>query len=225
MEEEFRHSFYSWSGICSKSMMVADDVTTAKPLANLFNRPVHENFDILDQLLLAKTMVATILKFHSTPWLGNWWTLNDIHYLDEHGGMEGILGTVHLGAVMEKGQKQACEQAEVLSSTRQVTNSSERSQRIRNTVLHNLGVGLIQIDRWANLDPNAINDIEKLATQRSRFGPKYRDLVQKCLYCDFGVGANLLKPQLQTAILDKVMRELESIISGLRIDDDDAGLE
>ncbi|KAI3320341.1 hypothetical protein HD806DRAFT_507301 [Xylariaceae sp. AK1471] len=221
MQNPFRHSFYPWSGTCNRSMTVAKAFATAKPLTNLFDQPVHKNFDILDQLLMAKTMVATILKFHSTPWLRSWWTLKDIHYLGNHTEMASVLSTLHLGAVIEKKQKQVCEQREPLPLTQAVAEDSGLSQRIRNTVLHNLGVGLLQIDRWTNLDPNAIDDIDKLATQRSRLGPKYRDLVQKCLYCDFGVGANLLKPQLQTAILDKVMRELESMVSGLKINDDD----
>ncbi|KAI0185939.1 hypothetical protein EV127DRAFT_395970 [Xylaria flabelliformis] len=222
MQKPFRHSFYAWSGICNRSMTVAKTFAAAEPLTNLFNQPVHKNFDVLDQLLLAKTMVATILKFHSTPWLGSWWTLKDIHYLGNHDEMASVLSTLHLGSVIERKQKQVCKPPELLPLTRTVAGDSGRSQRIRNTVLHNLGVGLLEIDRWTNLDPNAIDNIDKLATQRSRFGPKYRDLVQKCLYCDFGVGADLLKPQLQIAVLDKVMRELESMISGLKINDDEA---
>ncbi|KAI0448308.1 hypothetical protein F5B21DRAFT_522688, partial [Xylaria acuta] len=196
MQKPFRHSFYPWPGICGGSMTVAKAFTTANPLANLFDQPVHKYFDILDQLLLAKTMVATIFKFHSTPWLGNWWMLKDIHYLGNQNQMASVLSTLHLEAIIEKKQKQGYEQPEPLPLTQTVADDSGRSQRIRNTVLHNLGVGLLQIDRWVNLDPNAIDDIDKLATQRSRLGPKYRDLVQKCLYCDFGVGVDLLKPQL-----------------------------
>ncbi|KAI0544720.1 hypothetical protein F4679DRAFT_576661 [Xylaria curta] len=221
MQMPFRHSFYAWSGICNRSMTVSKTFATAEPLTNLFNQPVHKNFDVLDQLLLAKTMVATILKFHSTPWLGSWWTLKDIHYLGNHNEMASVLSTLHLGSVIERKQKQVCKPPELLPLTRAVADSG-CSQRIRNTVLHNLGVGLLEIDRWTNLDPNAIDKIDKLATERSRLGPKYRDLVQKCLYCDFGVGADLLKPQLQIAILDKIMRELESMISGLKISNDEA---
>lgn len=230
MQKAFRHSFYPWSGICNRSMTVASTFTTAKPLANLFDQAVDRNFDVVDQLLLAKTMVATILKFHSTPWLENWWTLQDIHYLGNHSEMANILSTLHLGAIIEEKQKQVSELPEplplthaVANGTYAVANDTRRSQRIRNPVLHNLGVGLLQIDRWANLDPNAISNIDNMAMQRSRIGPKYRDLVQKCLYCDFGVGADLLKPQLQIAILDQVMRGLESMISGLKIDDDADG--
>ncbi|KAI0509180.1 hypothetical protein F5B22DRAFT_658626 [Xylaria bambusicola] len=171
MQKSFRHSFYAWSGICNNNVTVAKTFATAEPLTNLFNQPVQKDFDVVDQLLLAKAMVATILKFHSTPWLG-------------------------------------------------IADESRRSQRIRNTVLYNLGVGLLQIDRWTNLDPDAVDIIDNLATQRANMGPKYRDLVQKCLYCDFGVGADLLKPQLQIEILDKVVGELESMVAALRINDD-----
>ncbi|KAI1129082.1 hypothetical protein F5Y10DRAFT_239146 [Nemania abortiva] len=220
VHNSFRHSFYLWSGICNGNMMAAKAPTDVKSLSDLFDQPVHENFDILDQLLMAKTMVAIILKFHSTPWLEGWWTLNDIHYLGNQTEMENVLSTLHLGTIIDK-QKQVCGRAEASTPTQQITEDSWPSQRIRNAVLHNLGVGLLQIDRWTNLDPSAIDKIDKIAKQRSRFGPKYRDLVQKCLHCDFGVGSDLLNPQLQTAILDKVMGELEAMVSGLKISDDD----
>ncbi|KAI1148440.1 hypothetical protein F4825DRAFT_464916 [Nemania diffusa] len=221
MRDPFRHSFYTWSSICNGSTKV-EPFNSAKPLASLFEQPADMNFDMIDQLLMAKTMVATILKFHSTPWLGSWWTLKDLHYLANHSGMKGVLNTLHLGATIEMKRNQVCEQHQPLALTRGAAEGSGRcSQRIRNTVLHNLGVGLLQIDRWKDLDPNSIDEIDKLAKQRSKLGPKYRDLVQKCLYCDFGVGADLLKPQLQTAILDKVVRELESMVAGLKLDDDD----
>ncbi|KAI0147643.1 hypothetical protein GGR57DRAFT_476229 [Xylariaceae sp. FL1272] len=219
LQTPFRHSFYPWSGICNRSLSVTDTFHTAKPLAKLFDLPVDKNFDIIDQLMMAKTMVSTILKFHSTPWLRDWWTLNDIHYLGTNAEMESVLSTLHLGAVLDKKQKQI-EQRGPLPVAQATEEDHRFTQRIRNTVLYNLGVGLLQIDRWIKLDPNEVADIDKLATQRSKLGPKYRELVQKCLYCDFGVGADLLKPQLQSAILNKVMRELEIMVSGLRIHDD-----
>ncbi|KAJ8132989.1 hypothetical protein O1611_g638 [Lasiodiplodia mahajangana] len=217
----FRHSFYPWSGVCRGSTTAVKSVTTAKSLADLFDGPVYENFDILDQLLMAKTVVATILQFHSTPWLGSWWTMRDIHYLNNRIEMASVLSTLHFGIVMGRRHKRVCEQADVLPPAQQDAESGGPSQHVRNSVLHNLGVGLLQIDRWTHLDPNAVDEIHKLALQRSRLGPKYRDLVQKCLHCDFGVGDDLSTPKLQDAIVNQVMAELESMISGLEIDDDD----
>ncbi|KAI0816116.1 hypothetical protein GGR55DRAFT_685779 [Xylaria sp. FL0064] len=200
MRDPFRHSFYPWSGVCNGKMTASNLFNSAQPLANLLNQPVHTSFDIVDQLLMVKTMVATMLKFHSTPWLRS--------------------STLHLETVIENQQKGAYEQPEPLYPPQGVADDSRLSQRIRNTSIHNLGVILLQIDHWMHLDPNAIDEVDRLATQRSRLGPKYRDMVQKCLHCDFGVGTDLLKHQLQSAILDKVLHELESMVSGLRMDDD-----
>ncbi|KAI0101745.1 hypothetical protein GGR51DRAFT_529213 [Nemania sp. FL0031] len=217
----FRHSFYPWSGVCRGSTVAVKGVTIAKPLTDLFDQPVYESFDVLDQLLMAKAIVATILQFHSTPWLKSWWTMKDIHYLSNDIEMASVLSTLHFGIAMGRKYKQVCEQAEVEPPTQQVSESSEPSQHVRNPVLHNLGVCLLQIDRWVQLDPNAVDEIHKLALQRSRLGPKYRDLVQKCLHCDFGVGNDLLKEPLHNAIVDQIMGELESMVSGLKIDDDE----
>ncbi|KAI0429635.1 hypothetical protein F5Y09DRAFT_331709 [Xylaria sp. FL1042] len=139
MRDLLRHSFYPWSGICNGSMTASKVFTTIQPLTNIFNQPVYKNFDVVDQLLMAKTMVATMLKFHPTHWLRSY--------------------TLHLGA---------------FCLPRAIADDSMLSQRIRNTVLHNFG---------------------------------YRDIVQKCLYCDFGVGTDLLEHRLQTAIPDKVMMD------------------
>ncbi|XXH02855.1 hypothetical protein Hte_009243 [Hypoxylon texense] len=210
----YRNSFYRWPGqVCSQDLIpLADAPSIPQSLNELFNYPIHEYYDIRDQLELAKSMVSVVLKFHSTPWLDHWWTLKDIGYLNASNKMIDVLNTLYLGAVLGCSPRldlpEACQK--------------EQNPRpgIKNAALYNLGVALLQIDRWKDLDPNAAADIDKLSVW-SRFGPKYRDIVQRCLHCNFGVDYDLTKPKLQTAVLDKVMGELDSMLSGLMIDDDD----
>lgn len=79
--------------------------------------------------------------------------------------------------------------------------------------MHSLGVALLQIGRWRYLDPEDVVQIRKLVGQKSRLGPRYDDLTSKCLFCDFGFGADLDRPHLQAAIYENVICELEKMIS------------
>lgn len=208
----YRHSFYRWPGqLCSQDSVLTNTLSIPKSLTELFNHPIHEHYDIRDQLELAKTMVSVVLKFHSTPWLDHWWTLKDICFLNTNNEMTDVLNTLHLGAVFGHSQ---------LDPLRGSPKDQHLRPGIKNADLYNLGVALIQIDRWKDLDSNATADIDKLATW-SRFGPKYRDIVQRCLHCNFGVDYDLTKPKLQTAVLHKVMGELDSMLVVLTIDDNE----
>lgn len=212
--DPYRHSFYRWPGqFCSQgSIPLINTPSIPQSLAELFNHPIHEYYDIRDQLELAKSMVSVVLKFHSTPWLDHWWTLKDIGYLNASNEMTDVLNTLYLGAVL------GC--SPQLEPPAARPKEQHLRPGIRNAALYNLGVALLQIDRWKDLDPNAAADIDKLSAW-SRFGPKYRDIVQRCLHCNFGVDYDLTKPKLQMAVLDKVMGELDSMLAGLMIDDDD----
>ncbi|KAH7124823.1 hypothetical protein B0J13DRAFT_628136 [Dactylonectria estremocensis] len=63
-------------------------------------------------------------------------------------------------------------------------------------------------------------DLRRLSEQNTRLGSKYMDLTQKYLECDFGYGKDLHKPQLQKAIYDKLVCELEIMIVSLDIRDE-----
>jgi len=54
--------------------------------------------------------------------------------------------------------------------------------------------------------------VRKAAAKPSRLGPRYDELAERCLSCDFGYGADLSKPQLQNAIYGGVIQELEEMV-------------
>ncbi len=83
---------------------------------------------------------------------------------------------------------------------------------IRNTTLYSLGVALLQIGRWKPVDEGDIIQVRKTADRASPLGPKYDELTRKCLYCDFGFGGDLTKPQLQAAVYEGVVCELERLV-------------
>ncbi|KAI1779027.1 hypothetical protein F4818DRAFT_455250 [Hypoxylon cercidicola] len=197
----YRHSFYRWPG-----QLLTNTLSTPRSLTELFHHPIHKFYDIRDQLELAKTMVSVVLKFHSTPWLDQWWTLKDMCYLNASNEMTDVLNTIHFGAVLGYSSQ--------LDSSGDRQKEQPLRQDIKNANLYNLGVALLQIDRWKDIDSNAAVDIDKLAAW-SRFGPKYR------LHCNFGVDYDLAKPKLQSAAVEKVIGELDSMLAGLMIDDDE----
>lgn len=89
--------------------------------------------------------------------------------------------------------------------------------RIYNATAYNLGVALLSIGRWAKVDPNDVLNVRLIASQPCPLGPKYQEMTQKVLECDFGCGKDLSKTPLQHAIYEGIMLELESMISSLSI--------
>jgi len=83
---------------------------------------------------------------------------------------------------------------------------------IRNMTIFNLGVALLQIGRWEVLDTDDVVRIRRAASKPSKLGPRYDELTQRCLNCDFGFGDDLEKPQLQCAVYESVVCELEHMV-------------
>lgn len=89
---------------------------------------------------------------------------------------------------------------------------------VRNVVLYSLGVALLAIGRWEDVDPGDVESVRRLAAgQGCYLGPKYQMLTERVLECDFGYGKDLRKPRLQEAVYEGVVVELEGMIAGLEI--------
>lgn len=215
IQRSYCHSIYN----CPNQLAIpkGHEPAITTPINTLFDHPIDEHYDIRDQLELAKSMVSIVLKFHSTPWLEQWWTLKDVCFLSVNYNMDNVLKTLHLGASLELEHRQ---QYPSPNSSILVDEDQRLESGIQNMALYNLGVALLQVDRWTNLDPNDTANIYKLATW-SRIGPRYRDIVQRCLHCNFGVDYDLSRPKLQTAVSERVIGELEKMIKGLTICNDE----
>ncbi|KAK0718489.1 hypothetical protein B0T26DRAFT_713443 [Lasiosphaeria miniovina] len=90
---------------------------------------------------------------------------------------------------------------------------------IANVTMYNLGVALLAIGRWAAVDAGDVLSVRRMARLPSPLGPRYHDLTQRALDCDFGFGKDLARPKLQEAVYDGVLLELQSMISALSFDD------
>ncbi|PVH71685.1 hypothetical protein DL98DRAFT_503310 [Cadophora sp. DSE1049] len=223
LDENFRHSFYPVHGKAEHGMIAPEDLITAD---QIFDLSTDGFLSTIDKLKLARSLVSLVLKFHSTPWLGEYWRLQDISFFRRGKNLPASLQTLHLGVEFaQSNTKQigsSMEGVMLTPSNNDVSQASEDEQNhrifcgIHNMTLHSLGVALLQIDRWTRVELEDVLKVRKMA-MRASLGPRYQEITQKCLACDFGYGWDLARPQLQRAVYDDVVGALETMISSLDI--------
>ncbi|KAL7800167.1 hypothetical protein V8C37DRAFT_364331 [Trichoderma ceciliae] len=220
MQETFRHCFFPCSKGSPCSNMGLDDVM---PMDEALGQSAWNKLTIVGQLRLAHRLVSAVLKFNSTPWLNETWSVADVSFFRQGDDLTKSLQTLHFGVeLIHRGPEPAASLMEVESPT-SLAHSAEDAQYkhgVRNVTLYSLGAALLAIGRWERIDHNDIEGVRRLASQSCYLGPVYQELTQKILDCDFGYGRDLKKPRLQEAIYETVVLELESMISSLDISAD-----
>ncbi|KAL8383144.1 hypothetical protein RB595_006754 [Gaeumannomyces hyphopodioides] len=236
-QENFRHTFYNALG-----NKTAHDLfwSTSGPdalvsMRTVLSNPAESSLSLPDQLRLARNLVTAVLKFHSTPWLGELFSLNDVSFFKIDQNMSSYLQTLHVGFEFSNTPQHApsllgpgtCGDMEGVVQTAHTPDSTIMEDEmlkygIRNLTLWSLGVILLQIGMWRELvDANDVLRVRKLSAQGSCvLGPRYKELTKKCLDCDFGFGDDLSKPRLQQAVFKGVVCELNDMIRSLDINDD-----
>ncbi|KAJ9151047.1 hypothetical protein NKR19_g5034 [Coniochaeta hoffmannii] len=195
---------------------------------DILQHPVETSISMVDQLKLARTIVSAVLYFSSTPWLAEYWGMKDLCFFLDRNDLATSLRTLNLGvrflgtdAAQLEGTMEGIDSPSDKQDSPSAIDDAMLLHGIRNVTLHSLGVVLLQIGRWSRVEPDDILQVRRLAQQVPRLGPKYHDLVQKCLNCDFGCGSNLSRPQLQQAVYEDVVEELDAMIKCLDISSDD----
>ncbi|KAF7543771.1 hypothetical protein G7Z17_g10465 [Cylindrodendrum hubeiense] len=212
----FRHSFYPVSS-------ANDCIWTTKgayPLHTILNESAREFVSIENRLNVARSIAIAALTYHSTPWLSECWRLRDLSFLAKDAEISSALQTLHMGADLEEGDA-AMQGVMTPNSTglSQATEDELLRTGINNTPLWSLGVALIGIEKWEDLDPANVAEVRK-AAEHSKFSEKYRNIVQQCLSCGFGKGHDLENPRLQRAAYMSVVGALEDMIAGHDLNDD-----
>lgn len=224
LDQTFRHEFYSREGQLHRPTELAtfDDV---------LHHPVETSISMVDQLKLARTIVSAVLYFSSTPWLAEYWGMKDLCFFLDRNDLATSLRTLNLGVkflgtdvAQLEGAMEGIASTSVTQESPPAIDDTMLVYGIRNLTLHSLGVVLLQIGRWNRVEPDDIQQVRRLARQLPRLGPKDRILMQKCLNCDFGCGNNLSRPQLQQAVYEDVIEELDAMIKCLDISSDDGAL-
>ncbi|KAI0856731.1 hypothetical protein F4860DRAFT_491810 [Xylaria cubensis] len=211
-DETFRHSLYHVPGQkgCESQYLVS--------MRQIMEKPIEDSLSVVDQLKLARNLVAAVLKFHSTPWLGQYFALTNLSIFQSTPDLSVCLQTLHFGASFVG--TSSTDGAEPMSPSMlpEAIENAKLEYGIRNLTLWCLGAILLQIGRWAAVDsPDDVLRIRKLSSQVPALGPRYQELTQRCLECDFGYGADLSKPRLQQAVYENVVCELNAMISSLDI--------
>ena len=205
-------------------------------LDQLLAQPRSNELSVPDQLQLALRIASAVLKFNSTSWLSEYWGLQDLFLFEGFGvDLPASLHTLHLGAEWTQSSRTSREQAEpctvldmdpspppgasASASVQAALEEAKLIHGIHNATMYNLGVALLSIGRWTPVDGHDILGVRRMALQACPLGPKFQDMTQRVLDCDFGYGKDLTKPKLQKAIYDGVLVELEGMIAALSFDE------
>ncbi|KAK6849391.1 hypothetical protein PG995_013224 [Apiospora arundinis] len=221
--EPFRHSFYQEHGKArqpsSNSLINEEAMETLFSMESILSATSEASQSVLQQLLLANHVVKTVLKFHSTPWLGDYITANDISFLGKPSGFAKHLDTIHLGttfthAPQEQTSDRVMEELVPMSTFEDAKND----HGVRNMTLWCLGTMLLQIACWGKIDPsNDVSMVRRKASLVHSPGPRYQQMTKRCLECDFGFGDDLSQPRLHEAVYKGLICELDDMIRSLDI--------
>jgi hypothetical protein len=215
--EAFRHWLYlnrSFTSLCSESVM---------PMEEALGQPVHNRLTIVGQLRLALQLASAVLKFSSTPWLNDLWTVRDVAFFKQGTDLVSSLRTLHFSTEWAYSGQSQGSLMDVESASPNLIEEAQYKYGVRNVMLYSLGVALLAVGRWENVDPGDVEGVRRLASQPCFLGPKYRELTERVIDCDFGQGKDLRKPKLQEAVYESVILELEGMIAALDLGDAEVG--
>lgn len=225
VEESFRHSFYPSldDELEHKECQATLNPEEVVRMDDILAKPVDKRLTIVHQLRLALQIASAVLKFSSTPWLREYWSVHDLYLF--HGSqadeLSASIQTMHFKVDVINSQNLDYESFMDVDMSLPNTpmsvlmDQATRKYGIRNMTLYSLGAVLLAIGQWAPVDLNDVEEVRRLAAEPCRLGPRYQELTQKVLDCDFGYGKDLAKPRLQEAVYENVLLELETMIERL----------
>lgn len=214
----FRHTFFE-----SPTAVSSSALSRSIKMRDILNQPVETSVNFVDQLKLARDFVMTVLKFHSTPWLREYYSLHDLSFFpSKDGEVASCLQTAHLGLDFIQCSPDAdcsAQMADVCND--EAVETARLTHGVRNLTLWSLGAVLLQIGTWSTIERlDDVARIRRLAERVPMLGKRYRDLTKQCLECDFAFGDDLAKPRLQQAVYENVVCGLSDMIRSLDIGDE-----
>ncbi|KAK7946832.1 uncharacterized protein PG986_011153 [Apiospora aurea] len=221
-KDGFRHSFY-------RDIPDAEEYCGLITMGQMLSKPLEHSVSIVQQLQLARDLAVTVLRFHSTPWLGSYLTTRDLVFVKRAPsvGFNHCLQTLHL--VSNFTQRDDVDEDKLLNVLPMETTDDAEAEEdarllhgVRNVTLWYLGAILLQIACWRDMDAttNDVLTVRRLSSHVFAMGPKYQELTKKCLDCDIGYGDDLSKPRLQQAVYKNIICELTDMIERLDVDPD-----
>ncbi|KAB2569715.1 hypothetical protein DBV05_g11614 [Lasiodiplodia theobromae] len=185
-----------------------------------------EQFELDQQLHLAHRLAVATLQFNSTPWLCDSWRTEDVFVLasNQPNMSTSILQTLHFQASCPTDIDERATPPKPNSPTSPTESPLELLYGIRNAPLFSLGVALLEVSQQRPLHFRGVNPeneviaVRRLARGSMRLGPRYKEIVRRCLECDFGYGNDLGKSDLQSAVYGQVVCQLEEMMKKICLD-------
>jgi hypothetical protein len=176
---------------------------------------------IREKLRLAQLLALAVLPFHSTPWLDERWQSQNILFFDSKNATpnESSSGSPYLAARFAKSPKPA--PSELSDSKTPVSKSFLTAP---NGILFRLGIIILELGLeapFADLQepqeqkqgfPAEYSTASRLALSSAvtnKMGSRYAKLVNRCLFCDFGLGGSY---ELQNMFFQYVVMERYSCL-------------
>ncbi|KAI1410546.1 hypothetical protein F5Y13DRAFT_202020 [Hypoxylon sp. FL1857] len=197
------------------------------PLLDFLKFPVYDVVSDKDRLKLAITLAKSMLKYNSTPWWPQEWTLGQVYVLPKGTrDLSSSLNTLHLSTEIE------VTQSTIEGGNRRSTTPDKGdhypdslplesvqyamdNHGIRNLTLYGLGVALLQIGLWDHVAWEDHIQVRQKIALLTFLGKRYRDATKRLIYCDFGLATEQLEDvKLQSAIFTEVVGVLELLLQG-----------
>jgi hypothetical protein len=207
--------FYDASKLATKTTGPLSTPQEATSIQGLMQR-----LQILQQIVLAHKLAGAVLQYHSTSWLPDAWTLQDVACFTSEAGadksdLSDALNSLHLS-------NRFPEHGSLGVGTTQESLDLKHTYGIRNLPVAKLGVALLEICARRNMigsssnpGPYEIIEARKLLDEKHHsimtLGNNYLEVVRKCLYCDFSCDDDLNSEALQSAVYTEVVCTLQKM--------------
>jgi hypothetical protein len=191
-------------------------------MQDFMQKELEEVVTLVHQLKLARKLALAVLQYHSTPWLHPEWRLSHLTLLTTPEQLPEEF-CLYLNSTLPSMRAitgtPITQEVHMTETTRSPLSDFER-RGIDNTTLFCLGVALLEIGHWKSLrelydpafDKDEIDTARRLGRRSSALGRFYDDIIRRCLRCDFGMGSDLGRTELQSAVYSDVVCPLEEII-------------
>ncbi|KAF2831818.1 hypothetical protein CC86DRAFT_443346 [Ophiobolus disseminans] len=209
--------FYDASKLATKERHQPTKTQEAAPIISLVNR-----LQILQQITFAHKLAEAVLQYHSTSWLPQAWTLQDVGYFKDTSQTEAkdiadALRSLHLSKRFPGHQITAAD-------TTQEFSELKHTYGIRNITLAKLGVALLEICAQRDMTTSSLDhtpyevvEARKMLDEKHSsimtLGNRYLEIVRKCIYCDFSCDDDLKGEALQSAVYTEVVCVLQEMKS------------
>lgn len=218
---ESKHLVYMKSK--GQSILPATPRSILRPLREVYSHAKQENnhgavIPLQQRIRLAKELATAVLQFHATPWLVNSICSEDVL----------LPGTNELTPTTERALHEPYVDVSIKGPHGPLPRHTTLPSRtlIRNRLLFSLGVMLLELayqaplhslqrptDVDAHMPPNTDYHIADRVRHEaaSILGPRYAEVIRKCIQCDFGRGDDLGETRLQEGFHQDVVCELEEL--------------